>query len=186
MPHPSQAALGAMGLPINLDAWLAEHAGDLKPPVSNAQVWEDSDMIVMIVGGGSERTDFHDDACPEFFHQLKGNMVLRIQDRPGTPPRDVPIHEGEIFLLPPHVRHSPQRPDPESIGMVVEYARPAGAVDGFEWFCPQCNELVHRAEVMLESIVDDLPPLFEAFQASEEARTCPSCGHLHPGRWPAT
>jgi 3-hydroxyanthranilate 3,4-dioxygenase len=41
---------------------------------------------------------------------------------------------------------------------------------------------VHRSEVLLRSIVDDLPPLFEAFYSSEEARTCPSCGHVHPGR----
>ncbi|MFB1046936.1 hypothetical protein [Streptomyces chrestomyceticus] len=43
----------------------------------------------------------------------------------GRPPRDVRIDEGHVFLLPPHARHSPQRPEPGSVGMAVEYARPA-------------------------------------------------------------
>ena len=39
-------------------------------------------------------------------------MVLRVLE--DGRPRDVPIREGDIFLLPPHVRHSPQRPSPEA------------------------------------------------------------------------
>jgi 3-hydroxyanthranilate 3,4-dioxygenase len=169
-----------MGLPFSLAEWLEENSDSLRPPVSNKQIWEGSDMIVTVVGGGNERTDFHDDPLPEFFYQLRGNMNLRIQDAPGQPARDMPINEGDIFLLPPHVRHSPQRPEPDSIGLVVEYARPEGQVDGFEWFCPDCHELVHRGEVQLKSIVDDLPVMFESFYSSEEARTCPNCGTLHP------
>ncbi|NNE96378.1 MAG: 3-hydroxyanthranilate 3,4-dioxygenase [Acidimicrobiales bacterium] len=175
-PSPSTT----MGLPFNLDEWLEENADSLKPPVNNKQIWEDSEMIVTVVGGGNERTDFHDDPLPEFFYQLRGNMNLRIQDEPGKPARDMPIREGDVFLLPPHVRHSPQRPEADSIGLVIEFARPEGAVDGFEWFCPNCHELVHRGEVQLTSIVRDLPVMFEAFYSSEEARTCPNCGTLHP------
>jgi 3-hydroxyanthranilate 3,4-dioxygenase len=167
-------------VPFNLAQWIDENAESLKPPVSNRQIWEDSDMIVTIVGGGNVRTDFHDDPLPEFFYQLKGTVNLRISDDAGRPPRDMPITEGDVYLLPPHVRHSPQRPDPDSIGLVIEYARPPGAVDGFEWFCPQCHGLVHRAEVQLESIVRDLPPLFAAFYGSESARTCSNCGTVHP------
>ena len=174
--------LTTMGLPLDLETWIAEHAEDLQPPVSNAQVWQDSQMTVMVVGGGNERTDFHDDPCPEFFHQLRGAMTLQVIDAPGEPPRELEIAAGQIFLLPPHVPHSPQRPDPDSVGLVVEYARPAGQPDGFEWYCANCHERVHRTEVMLESIVDDLPPLFEAFYADLEARTCPHCGTVHPGR----
>ena len=43
--------------------------------------------------------------------------------------------------------------------------------------------VVHRAEVQLQSIVSDLPPLFEAFYGSEEKRRCPNCGLLHPGKF---
>ena len=75
----------------------------------------------------------------------------------------MPIREGDIFFLPAHVRHSPQRPVEGSIGLVVEPKRPNGEKDGFEWYCFECGSLVHRAEVLLESIVRDLPPLFEQF-----------------------
>ena len=33
-----------------------------------------------------------------------------------------------------------------------------------------------------QAIVRDLPPLFEAFYASEELRTCDNCGTVHPGK----
>mgnify|MGYP002526137295 CR=1 FL=1 len=91
------------------------------------------------------------------------------------------LDEGAIFLLPPHVRHSPQR-EPDSLGLVIEQKRLVGEKDGFEWYCVECRALVQRVEVQLVSIVRDLPPLFDAFYASEEARTCPDCGALHPGK----
>jgi 3-hydroxyanthranilate 3,4-dioxygenase len=97
-------------------------------------------------------------------------------------PRDVPIDEGDIFLLPPHVRHSPQRPVPGSVGLVIERRRPLGTIDAFEWYCPACHHCIHRAEIQLQSIVDDLPPVFDQFYASVERRTCAKCGTVHPGK----
>ncbi|MCB1834240.1 MAG: hypothetical protein KDH19_12515, partial [Geminicoccaceae bacterium] len=85
---------------------------------------------------------------------------------------------------PAHVRHSPQRPQEGSIGLVVEPPRPEGALDAMEWYCFECRHLVHRAELDLESIVEDLPPIYKAFYADEKARTCPNCGTLHPGKEP--
>ncbi len=171
-----------MRTPLNLARWIEEHRELLKPPVGNAQIWEDGEFIVTVVGGPNQRTDFHDDPLEEFFFQLNGDMVLRIIE--GGRPRDLAIREGEIFLLPAHVRHSPQRP-PNSVGLVIEYQRPAGAVDGFEWYCPGCHALVHRAEVQLESIVRDLPPLFERFYDNPSLRKCSACGAVHPGKAPA-
>ena len=166
--------------PFNFAKWIEDHADELQPPIANKQVWEDSNMIVMVVGGGNRRSDFHDDPREEFFYQLKGDMILRIRQE-GEPIDDMQIGEGEVFMLPPHVRHSPQRPDPDSIGLVVEYARAEGELDGFEWYCDNCGSVVHRVEVQLASIEDDLPPLFDAFYASEVARTCGTCGTVHPG-----
>ena len=166
--------------PFNLQRWIEEHQHLLKPPVGNAQIWQDTDFIVTVVGGPNQRTDYHDDPLEEFFYQLKGNMVLRLIEADGL--RDMPINEGDIFLLPPHVRHSPQRPEPGSIGLVIERQRPQGLRDGFEWYCPACHALLHRVEVQLKSIVADLPPLFEAFYADAAQRTCRQCGALHPGK----
>jgi len=164
---------------FNFTQWIERHAHVLKPPVGNRQVFmEAQDLIVMVVGGPNARTDYHDDPYEEFFYQLRGNMVLRVLEQ-GRP-RDVPIRQGEILLVPAHLRHSPQRPEAGSVGLVVEKIRPQGVVDGFEWYCPGCHGLVHRVEVHVRNIVQDLPPLFDAFYAG--TRTCPACGKVHPGR----
>ena len=168
--------------PFNLKAWIDHHRDDLVPPVANKQIWREADMIVMVVGGGNERNDFHDDPREEFFYQLKGDMNLIIWPADGEEPYDMPIREGDIYLLPPHLRHSPQRPDPESIGLVVEYQRNPGELDGFEWVCENCCHLVHRVELQVQRIDEDLPPLFAAFHADREARTCPNCTTIHPGK----
>lgn len=166
--------------PINLNDWIAAHGEQLAPPVGNAQVWDEGDFIVTVVGGPNQRTDFHDDPLDEFFYQLRGDMVLRVWE--DGAPRDIAIREGDVFLLPAHTRHSPQRPVPGSVGLVIERPRPEGAPDGFEWFCPRCAALVHRSELQLVSIVDDLPAAFSAFYDDEAARTCEQCGWVHPGR----
>ena len=102
-------------------------------------------------------------------------------ESPGKPPVEVAINEGDIFLLPRHMRHSPQRVA-GSIGVVVEMPRPDGALDGFEWYCQNCHQLLHRAEVKLKSIVRDLPPLFDQFYGNENLRKCKHCGTIHPGK----
>jgi 3-hydroxyanthranilate 3,4-dioxygenase len=170
----------AYGSPFNFQRWIDDNAHLLKPPVGNKQIWQDADFIVTVVGGPNLRTDYHDDPLEEFFHQLRGNAWLSLWID-GRPER-VDLKEGDIFLLPPHVRHSPQRPEAGSVCLVIERQRPAGLLDGFEWYCPECHHLVHRAEVQLQSIVTDLPPLFQAFYSSTEKRTCPSCGEIHPGK----
>lgn len=169
--------------PFSLQGWIDEHRDLLRPPVANKQIWVGADMIVMIVGGGNERNDFHDDPREEFFYQVKGDMNLKIWPEAGTPPYDMTIREGDVYLLPPRLRHSPQRPDPDSIGLVVEYARKPGELDGFEWVCENCSEMVHRVEVQVQAIDKDLPPLFAAFNGDIEARTCPNCATVHPGKF---
>ncbi len=169
--------------PFSLQRWIDDHRHELVPPVSNKQVWREADMIVMIVGGGNERNDFHDDPREEFFYQIKGDMNLIIWPGEGSEPHDMIIREGEVYLLPPRLRHSPQRPDPDSVGLVVEYQRKPGELDGFEWVCENCNHLVHRVEVQVQAIDKDLPPLFAAFHDDLEARTCPRCGTIHPGKF---
>jgi 3-hydroxyanthranilate 3,4-dioxygenase len=169
--------------PFNFQRWIDDNQQFLKPPVGNKQLFDkNSGMIVMIVGGPNQRVDFHDDPVEEFFYQLKGDMVLKIAE--GGKIYDLPIKEGEVFLLPAHTRHSPQRPVPGSIGLVVESPRQPDHRDGFEWFCFGCSALVYRVEVQVKDIVKDLPPLYTAFYADTAARTCKSCGQVHPGKEP--
>ncbi len=44
--------------PINFPRWIEENRHLLKPPVGNQQIWRDTDMIVTVVGGPNQRTDF--------------------------------------------------------------------------------------------------------------------------------
>ena len=178
-----------MRQPLNFARWIDEHQHLLKPPVGNQQIWKDSDMIVTVVGGPNQRSDFHDDPFEEYFHQFKGNAHLLIADR-GKFER-VDLREGDIFLLPAHVRHSPQRPEAGSLCTVIEFPRPTGTKDAFEWYCAACGTQVRRIEVQLGSIVEDLPVVYKRFYESAPAeRTCPSCGEVHPGSdwqaWHAT
>lgn len=173
------------GLPLNFSAWIERHRADLRPPVGNQQIWRDSDFIVTVVGGPNQRTDFHDDPYEEFFYQFKGEASLLVTE--GERFTRVPLREGDIFLLPAHVRHSPQRPQEGSLCLVIERSRPAGTRDGFEWYCGRCGRIVHRVECQLVSIVDDLPPLFgEFYNRGEAKRRCTHCEAVHPGRdWAA-
>ena len=175
-PHPTHSA-------FNLPAWIDEHRHLLKPPVANRLLHESNGMIVMVVGGPNTRVDFHDDPVEEWFYQLEGDMLLKIADAGDI--YDIPIREGEVFLLPPHLRHAPQRPQEGSIGIVVEAPRQPGMLDGFEWYCFACKQCVHRAELSLldpSGIVTELPKIFDAFHDDNAARTCGNCGVVHPGK----
>jgi 3-hydroxyanthranilate 3,4-dioxygenase len=167
---------------FNFKKWIDDHRHQLQPPVGNQQIWEDADLMVTVVGGPNQRTDFHDDPVDEFLYQLKGDMVLKLIDNGER--YDVKLREGDIFRMPPHVRHSPQRPMPGSIGLVVEPKRPDGLLDAFEWYCFNCLHLVHRAEVDLESIVRDIPPIYQSFYGNSALRKCRNCGAMHPGKEP--
>lgn len=163
--------------PINFNKWIDEHRHLLKPPVCNKQVFEQQDFIVMVVGGPNSRKDYHVDEGPEFFYQIEGDMLLKtMQDGEVM---DIPIQEGEIFLLPPKLPHCPQR-FADTVGLVIERKRLAHEKDGFQWYCDNCNNLLYQAFFHLKDIEKDLPPVFERFFASDEHRTCDRCGAMMP------
>ena len=171
--------------PLNLNAWLSDHAEKFKPPVGNQQIWANADLICTVVGGPNQRTDFHDDPYEEYFHQFKGNASILVLD--GGKFERIALKEGDVFLLPAHVRHSPQRPEAGSLCTVIERNRPLGELDAFEWYCARCATLVHRSALQMTNIVTDLPSVFADFyDADDTVRTCPSCGEIHSGRdWAA-
>jgi len=157
----------------NLKRWVEEHRHLLKPPVGNARVYDDTDFIVMIVGGPNARKDYHINPTEEFFYQIEGDITLKIID--DGRPRDVPIRAGDIFLLPPLVPHSPQRPA-NTVGMVVERKRPEGGNDRLRYYCEKCGAILYDPEFYLTDIVKQLKPLMESFWKNEALRTCKTCG----------
>ena len=170
-------------IPFNFTKWVEDNADKLKPPVNNQLLHKDTGMIVMVVGGPNTRVDFHDDPVEEWFYQVRGDMMLKIAENGEF--YDIPIRQGEVFMLPPHTRHAPQRPQEGSVGIVVESPRMAGMKDAFEWYCFNCKSCVHRAEISLldpSGIVTALPAIYEGFHNDMDARTCKNCGTVHPGK----
>lgn len=166
--------MSRLGPSFNLNMWINDHRDELKPPVGNKVIWKDSQMMVMVIGGPNHRNDYHITPSPEFFHQLQGDMLLKLIDDDGTR-LDVPLREGDVYMIPPYVPHRPVR-KANTMGLVVEYERPEGETDHFVWFCDQCDEKIHDIEFYLTQLDEDIKPRFEEFYASEDLRTCKKCG----------
>ena len=159
-------------LPLNFKEWIDNNREFLKPPVCNKVVWDDAEFIVMVVGGPNSRKDYHVDEGEEFFYQIEGDMLLRIIQNNKV--EEINISEGEIFLLPKMIPHSPQR-FKDTVGLVIERKRNHGELDGFQWYCDNCNYLLHETFFKLENIVTQLPPLFDQFWSDISKRTCSKC-----------
>ncbi len=179
-PHRYNEAM-RVSPPFNLHRWIEQNRPLLVPPVGNKLLFQDSEFIVMAVGGPNSRTDFHHDPSEEFFFQVEGDMLLKtVQDGRLT---DVPIRQGEVFLLPAEVPHSPRRPA-GSVGIVVERRRNPDELDGFSWYCENCGHCLYLERVAVRNIETQLPEVFARFFASDAHRTCGVCGTVMqaPGR----
>ena len=162
--------------PFNFQQWIEDNKELLKPPVGNKCVYTESeDFIIMVVGGPNSRKDYHYNETEEFFYQIKGDIIVKIQE--GGESKEVSIKEGEVFLLPAKVPHSPIRSE-GSVGLVIECKRTAEERDGLQWYCDKCNNPLHDTYFKLRSIEKDFIPRFEEFYSSEEMRTCSSCGEI--------
>jgi 3-hydroxyanthranilate 3,4-dioxygenase len=161
--------------PFSFKKWIDENRHLLKPPVGNKVVYKDTEFIVMAVGGPNARKDYHFNESEEFFYQLEGDVMVKIQvDGKAV---EVPIKEGDIFLLPPNIPHSPIRPA-HTIGLVIERKRKENEKDGLMWFCDKCNNKLFDKYFKMTSIEKDFLPVFKEFYSSEKLRTCSKCGHV--------
>jgi 3-hydroxyanthranilate 3,4-dioxygenase len=160
--------------PFNLKKWIDDNRHMLKPPVGNQQVYKgNADYIVMVVGGPNSRKDYHFQDGEELFYQLEGDITLKtMQDGKNV---DVRIKEGDMFLLPPHIPHSPQR-GPNTIGLVIERYRKPTEKDSCQWYCENCSNKLYEEFFNLKDIVKELPLIFEKFYSDVNLRTCKNCG----------
>lgn len=161
--------------PFNFKKWIDENRHLLKPPVNNKVVFKDAEFIVMVVGGPNSRKDFHYNESEEFFYQLEGDITVKIQENDKCV--EVPIKEGEIFLLPPTVPHNPIRPA-NTIGLVIERKRREGEKDGLLWFCENCNNKLFEEYFTLTDITSQFQAVFKKFYSDEQLRTCKRCGQV--------
>jgi 3-hydroxyanthranilate 3,4-dioxygenase len=159
--------------PINLSKWVEQHRHEMKPPVSNKYLYDGEDFFVMLINGPNARNDFHQTNSEEFFHQLKGDIVVRIVEDGKI--KDVAVREGETFFIPGNVPHSPTRP-PNTLGLVVERRRPPGELEHLQFYCDNCHALVEDIEFDCKDIVDHFKQAMEDFWADPKRSTCRKCG----------
>jgi 3-hydroxyanthranilate 3,4-dioxygenase len=160
--------------PVNLHAWIEEHRHLLKPPVGNAVIWN-SNFLVMVVGGPNQRSDYHVNPGEELFYQVEGDIILKVIE--DGRPRDIPIRQGEIYLLPAGVPHSPQRPA-NTVGLVVEQPRASQQPQHLRWYCRNCNALLYDAEFQPVDLGRQIKEIIEQFRGDGQLRTCKSCGEV--------
>ena len=162
--------------PFNLHKWIDENRHLLKPPVANKNLYvESGDYIVMIVAGPNARKDYHYNETEELFYQIEGDIKVKTQQAGKLVVYE--IKEGEMFLLPEKIPHSPIRSD-KSIGLVIERKRTKKHKDGLMWFSDTANVLLYEEYFQLTNVEKDFLPVFKRFYSDENLRTCPETGEV--------
>ena len=164
--------------PLNLGAWVEKYLPQSLGFVGNKEVFKGSDFIFQIIKGPNARNDFHIDPFDEIFYQIKGHIFVHFMDE-NSKEQKVRINEGEVFILPKTVPHSPRRP-PDSVGLVIERPRKQNELDGAAWFCGKCGNLLHKVEFWLADIEVGIKETIQTFNANLELRTCKQCGAVLP------
>jgi len=163
----------------HLKKWVMENEALFQPPHrTNRVLLHHRDFIVMILRGPNVRLDFHVEQGEEFFYQIEGDMELHIKPPKGN--REVvKIREGEIFLCPGGLPHSPRRGS-GTWGLVIERKRSPEEVEEFVWFCEKCDERVHSQGVVQGDMAAQVGRLYGAFNSDLSLRTCANCRYVFP------
>ncbi|XP_070654668.1 3-hydroxyanthranilate 3,4-dioxygenase isoform X3 [Bos indicus] len=156
-----------MERPVRVKAWVEENRGSFLPPVCN-KLLHQKQLKIMFVGGPNTRKDYHIEEGEEVFYQLEGDMLLRVLERGKH--RDVVIRQGEIFLLPAGVPHSPQR-FANTVGLVIERRRLKTELDGLRYYVGDTTDVLFEKWFYCEDLGTQLAPIIQEFFSSEQYRT---------------
>lgn len=164
---------------MHLATWIEENAESFHPPVANKVVFrEPGEFITMVVRGPNRRNDFHINPGDELFQQLQGTIRVDVRGADGHIVEHL-VHEGELFLVPAGVPHSPRRPA-GTWGLVIERTRRPGELDAVAWYCHRCGATLAEHRFALRDIEKELTPVLEAFATDAEAHQCARCGEVLP------
>ncbi|XP_043991768.1 3-hydroxyanthranilate 3,4-dioxygenase [Gambusia affinis] len=152
---------------VNVEKWIAENQDAFLPPVCN-KLMHFSQLLVMFVGGPNTRKDYHIEEGEELFFQLKGDMCLKVIEN-GLH-KDVHIKEGEMFLLPARIPHSPQR-KANTVGLVVERRRLLTETDCLRYYVDNTTDILFERWFYCENLGTQLVPIIKEFMASNQAKT---------------
>ncbi|XP_023333784.1 3-hydroxyanthranilate 3,4-dioxygenase isoform X2 [Eurytemora carolleeae] len=147
--------------------WLEKNSKFFLPPVCNKMMHNDQ-LKVFFVGGPNQRKDFHLEEGEELFYMRKGSMELPILEQGQI--RTVKINEGDIFLLPGRIPHSPQR-GKDTVGLVIERERLETETDGLRYFVEGSTDILYERWFHCEDLGTQLKPIIDEFFASDEHKT---------------
>ena len=147
--------------------WISDNEKFFLPPVCNKMMHNDQ-LKVFFVGGPNQRKDFHLEEGEELFYMRRGNMSLPILTEGKF--RTVHIREGEVFLLPGRIPHSPQR-EKDTVGLVIERERLLSETDGLRYYVGDTTETLFERWFYCDDLGSQLKPVIEEFFASEEYKT---------------
>jgi 3-hydroxyanthranilate 3,4-dioxygenase len=164
---------------VDLKRWVNENSHLFRPPYNTNQVLaQHGDFIVMVLHGPNARLDFHIEPGAEFFYQIKGDIELHLKPE-GERRQVVAVREGEMFLCPGGLAHSPRRAG-ETWGLVIERSRKPDEMEEFAWFCESCDEKVLSRMVTQHEVAAQVGKIYAEFNESPALRTCRRCGYRFP------
>jgi len=158
---------------FNLKQWVDDNRGNWG---QRRIIWEDSDFIAFVTRGPNSRTDFHIDPGDEIFYQLEGELNLHYMT-PEPKHEIAVIREGELFLLPANVPHSPRRGE-GSWTFVIERKRRPDEQDRFVWYCEKCGTKLYETTVRFDDPTDAVKRANDSMKTNKEMRKCPRCGEV--------
>ncbi|XP_056292124.1 3-hydroxyanthranilate 3,4-dioxygenase [Pseudoliparis swirei] len=151
----------------NVKNWIAANEKAFLPPVCN-KLMHFSQLIIMFVGGPNTRKDYHIEEGEELFYQVKGDMCLKVIENGKH--KDVHIGEGQMFLLPARIPHSPQR-QANTVGLVVERRRLPTEIDCLRYYVDNTTNPLYEKWFYCQNLGTQLVPLIKEFMASKQAKT---------------
>ncbi|XP_054456047.1 3-hydroxyanthranilate 3,4-dioxygenase-like [Anoplopoma fimbria] len=152
---------------VNVENWIAANENAFLPPVCN-KLMHFSQLNIMFVGGPNTRKDYHLEEGEELFYQVKGDMCLKVIENGKH--KDVHIKEGEMFLLPARIPHSPQR-QANTVGLVVERRRLLTETDCLRYYVDNTTNILYEKWFYCQNLGTQLVPIIKEFMASKQAKT---------------
>ncbi|XP_042358466.1 3-hydroxyanthranilate 3,4-dioxygenase isoform X2 [Plectropomus leopardus] len=122
----------------------------------------------MFVGGPNTRKDYHIEEGEELFYQVKGDMCVKVVENGKH--KDVHIKEGEMFLLPARIPHSPQR-QANTVGLVVERRRLLTETDCLRYYVDNTTDILMEKWFYCQDLGTQLVPIIKEFMASKQFKT---------------
>ncbi|XP_074650668.1 3-hydroxyanthranilate 3,4-dioxygenase-like [Tubulanus polymorphus] len=157
---------------VTIPDWIKENQKFFLPPVCNKMLHSEGQIKSFFVGGPNQRKDYHLEEGEELFYMFKGDMCLKVVEKGEH--KDIIIKEGEIFLLPGYIMHSPQR-QADTIGLVIERLRAKDETDGLRYFVEKNGtptfDILYEKWFYCEDLGTQLAPIIKGFFASEQYKT---------------